>query len=79
MPDWLLAFPLMAKEAEQDQIDLHDAGQIVWREWPTTNGLIVNDHGQVACKSLPEHPRPPPVGRDHVLDLRLRGTGIHFD
>jgi ribonucleoside-diphosphate reductase alpha chain len=24
--------------------------QIVWREWPITNGLIVNDNGQVACK-----------------------------
>ena len=48
--DWLLAFPLLAKEAEQDRVDLNDAGQIVWREWPTTNGLIVNDNGQVACK-----------------------------
>ncbi|MDG4555362.1 MAG: adenosylcobalamin-dependent ribonucleoside-diphosphate reductase [Candidatus Competibacter sp.] len=48
--DWLLAFPLLAKEAEQDRADLNDAGQIVWREWPTTNGLIVNDNGQVACK-----------------------------
>jgi len=48
--DWLLAFPLMAQEAEQDQINLHDASQIVWREWPTTQGLIVNENGQVACK-----------------------------
>jgi ribonucleoside-diphosphate reductase alpha chain len=48
--NWLLAFPLLAKEAEQDRVDLNDAGQIVWREWPTTNGLIVNDNGQVACK-----------------------------
>ena len=48
--DWLLAFPLLAKEAEQDRVDLNDAGQIVWREWPTTHGLIVNDNGQVACK-----------------------------
>ena len=48
--DWLLAFPLLAKEAEQDRVDLNDASQIVWREWPTTNGLIVNDNGQVACK-----------------------------
>ncbi|MEZ5580888.1 MAG: adenosylcobalamin-dependent ribonucleoside-diphosphate reductase, partial [Candidatus Competibacteraceae bacterium] len=48
--DWLLAFPLLAKEAEQDRVDLNDAGQIVWREWPTTQGLIVNDEGKVACK-----------------------------
>ncbi len=49
--DWLLAFPLLAKEAEQDRVDLNDASQIVWREWPTTNGLIVNDDGKVACKT----------------------------
>ncbi|MCB1823599.1 MAG: adenosylcobalamin-dependent ribonucleoside-diphosphate reductase, partial [Candidatus Competibacteraceae bacterium] len=48
--DWLLAFPLLAKESEQDRVDLDDAGQIVWREWPTTQGLIVNDEGKVACK-----------------------------
>ncbi len=48
--DWQLAFPLLAKEAEQDQVDLHDPDRILWREWPTHQGLIVNDGGQVACK-----------------------------
>ncbi|CDI01952.1 Ribonucleoside-diphosphate reductase,adenosylcobalamin-dependent [Candidatus Competibacter denitrificans Run_A_D11] len=48
--DWMLAFPLLAKEAEKDDIDLKDADQIVWRDWPTTEGLIINDIGQVACK-----------------------------
>lgn len=48
--DWMLAFPLLAKEAEKDDIDLKDTDQIVWRDWPTTEGLIINDIGQVACK-----------------------------
>ena len=48
--DWRLAFPLLAKEAEQDGIDLNDPDRILWREWPTHQGLIVNDSGQVACK-----------------------------
>ena len=48
--DWRLAFPILAQEAEQDQLDLDDPTRIVWREWPTTQGLIVNDAGQVACK-----------------------------
>lgn len=48
--DWQLAFPLLAKEAEQDAVDLHDPAQIVWREWPVHQSLIVNDSGQVACK-----------------------------
>ncbi len=48
--DWRLAFPIPAQEVEQDQIDLHDPARIIWREWPTTQGLIVNESGQVACK-----------------------------
>ena len=48
--EWRLAFPIMAQEAEQDQVDLQDVSQIIWREWPTTQGLIVNNRGQVACK-----------------------------
>lgn len=48
--DWLLAFPLLAKEAEQDGVDLRDTDKIVWRDWPTIESLIVNEIGQVACK-----------------------------
>jgi len=48
--DWRLAFPLLAKEVEQDRVDLTDSDQIIWREWPTHQGLIVNESGQVACK-----------------------------
>lgn len=48
--DWLLAFPLLAREAQQDQVDLHNSEQVVWRKWPTHHGLIVNNSGEVACK-----------------------------
>ncbi|MFO1370877.1 MAG: adenosylcobalamin-dependent ribonucleoside-diphosphate reductase [Candidatus Competibacteraceae bacterium] len=48
--DWLLAFPISAREAKQDQIDINDAALFVWREWPITDGLVVNAAGQVACK-----------------------------
>ncbi len=48
--DWLLAFPLTEQEAGQDQITLCNTDCIVWREWPITEGLIVNSQGQVACK-----------------------------
>lgn len=47
--DWDLYFPLQAKEVEQDAIDL-TASDILWKEWPTTNNLVVNDQGEVACK-----------------------------
>ncbi len=48
--EWILAFPLLAKEAEQDGVDVRDATKIIWRDWPTREGLIVNESGQVACK-----------------------------
>jgi ribonucleoside-diphosphate reductase alpha chain len=46
--DWPLVFPVLDSEAEE--IDLHDSEQVVWREWPTTQGYVSNDEGLVACK-----------------------------
>ncbi|MFA5626553.1 MAG: LAGLIDADG family homing endonuclease [Thiohalomonadaceae bacterium] len=48
--DWQLAFPLPGKEAAADGIDLADRTQVIWREWPTHEGYIVNDEGLVACR-----------------------------
>ena len=45
---WKLAFPI--NEHEADAFDLEDAEQVIWREWPTTNGYIVRDDGLVACR-----------------------------
>ncbi len=41
---WDLAFP-----ADPQELDESDT-RIVWRPWPTTEGYITNDLGQVACK-----------------------------
>ena len=48
--DWALAFPLDAREVEQLGLDLDDRDQVLWREWPTANGYVTNDKGQVACR-----------------------------
>jgi ribonucleoside-diphosphate reductase alpha chain len=48
--EWILAFPLLAKEAEQDGVDVRDPTKIIWRDWPTREGLIANEAGRVACK-----------------------------
>ena len=48
--EWPLAFPILSKEAEQDRMNLSDSDHIIWRQWPTQDGLISNDAGQVACK-----------------------------
>jgi len=41
---WELVFPTNRNEYEDPDT------KIVWRQWPTTQGYITNDIGQVACK-----------------------------
>lgn len=45
---WKLAFPLDPRE--KDTVDLDDPDQIVWREWPLTEGYITDASNLVACK-----------------------------
>ena len=47
---WKLAFPLDAKEVEQENLNLQDTDNVIWREWPTHKGYIVDETGKVACK-----------------------------
>src|SRR5690554_2189459 len=46
--DWPLVFPLGRKE--RGDVDLEDAAQVIWREWPQHEGYVVRDDGMVACK-----------------------------
>ena len=46
--DWPLVFPINEKEV--GDIDVTDAAQVVWRDWPTTRNYITRDDGMVACK-----------------------------
>ncbi|MEO8671719.1 MAG: adenosylcobalamin-dependent ribonucleoside-diphosphate reductase [Tahibacter sp.] len=46
--DWPLLFPINIKE--QGEIDLADATQVIWREWPTTINYVTREDGLVACK-----------------------------
>ncbi|MCP3664854.1 MAG: adenosylcobalamin-dependent ribonucleoside-diphosphate reductase [Gammaproteobacteria bacterium] len=48
--NWDLAFPITEKEVKTEQLDLTNAKQIVWREWPYQEGYIVSETGQIACK-----------------------------
>jgi ribonucleoside-diphosphate reductase alpha chain len=47
---WPLAFPVTAKEVEEDGLDLADPEQVIWREWPIEEGYVSNGSGQVACR-----------------------------
>ena len=48
--DWKLTFPTTEKEVKDDGLDLKDESQVIWREWPITEGYITNKAGLVACK-----------------------------
>jgi ribonucleoside-diphosphate reductase alpha chain len=48
--DWKLAFPVTPKEVEQDDLDVHDETQFVWREWPEAGHYVSDNQGLVACK-----------------------------
>jgi ribonucleoside-diphosphate reductase alpha chain len=46
--DWPLVFPINEKEI--GDIDLSNAEQVVWRDWPTHTNYISRNDGLVACK-----------------------------
>lgn len=46
--EWPLVFPVLEKESAE--VDIHDAEQVMWRDWPTKEGYVCNDEGLVACK-----------------------------
>ncbi|MCU7939511.1 MAG: adenosylcobalamin-dependent ribonucleoside-diphosphate reductase [gamma proteobacterium symbiont of Bathyaustriella thionipta] len=47
---WPLSFPVTEKEAEQDELDLNNSEQIIWRDLPNKEGYIINNDGEVACR-----------------------------
>ena len=49
--EWKLAFPVTEKEATQDNLNLEDSAQVVWREWPVKNKYLTRESdGKVACR-----------------------------
>jgi ribonucleoside-diphosphate reductase alpha chain len=48
--DWQLAFPVTQKEVSDEQLDLSDQSQFVWREWPEGRNYVSDARGLVACK-----------------------------
>lgn len=48
--DWELAFPIRQSELAETTLDVDDRSQVLWREWPTTEGLVCSAEGLVACR-----------------------------
>jgi ribonucleoside-diphosphate reductase alpha chain len=47
---WQLAFPVTRREVDEENLDLDDTTQVVWREWPTQANYVADDRGLVACR-----------------------------
>ncbi|HEY7986253.1 MAG TPA: ribonucleotide reductase N-terminal alpha domain-containing protein, partial [Methylophilaceae bacterium] len=48
--EWKLAFPVTAKEAEIDELDINDDSKVVWRDWPVKNRYLTREDGKTACR-----------------------------
>ena len=48
--DWPLAFPISDKEAGEDNVDLDNSDEVIWRDWPHSEGYVRNKDGLVACR-----------------------------
>jgi ribonucleoside-diphosphate reductase alpha chain len=48
--EWALAFPVTQKEVEDEDLDIADSSQFVWREWPEPGNYVKDKQGLVACK-----------------------------
>ncbi len=46
--DWPLVFPINEKEV--GDIDVNNAAQVIWREWPSHASYVSREDGLVACK-----------------------------
>ncbi|WP_028024137.1 adenosylcobalamin-dependent ribonucleoside-diphosphate reductase [Enterovibrio calviensis] len=48
--EWQLIFPVTEKEARQDKTDLNNDANIVWADWPSSEGFVEDELGRIACK-----------------------------
>ncbi len=47
---WKLVFPIHDAELKEEDIDLDDSENIIWRDWPNSKNYRLNKNGKVACR-----------------------------
>ena len=48
--DWKLSFPVTAEEVSEENLDLSDAEQFVFRPFPVKSGYVANKEGLIGCR-----------------------------
>ena len=48
--EWPVAFPMTLDEIESDQPDLNNPAEVIWRDWPVSEGYLTRADGKVACR-----------------------------
>ncbi len=48
--DWQLSFPITRKEADEENLDLGDTTQYVYRDFPVKEGYVSDETGLIACR-----------------------------
>ncbi|MEE4638894.1 MAG: adenosylcobalamin-dependent ribonucleoside-diphosphate reductase [Wenzhouxiangella sp.] len=46
--DWKLVFPVL--ETEIGELDVENPDEVIWRDWPASEGYVTDDEGLVACR-----------------------------
>ncbi|KZZ10876.1 ribonucleoside-diphosphate reductase, adenosylcobalamin-dependent [Oleiphilus sp. HI0130] len=48
--DWKLSFPVTAEEVAEENLDLSDTDQFVFRSFPVKSGYVANQDGLIGCR-----------------------------
>ena len=54
--EWSLAFPISECQQAEENLDLEDPDQVIWRHWPDNEKYLTNSEGLAACKVCEKMP-----------------------